>query len=418
MLSLKPLDTLAGLSFASLQDMAQFHSETSRSLLRLPSPAAPPRRRPVSRRLPSGLAAAEMLLPLGQGHRVGLVGPPGTGKSTALRMLVASQAADTAIVFAALRAKPRLESELIAVGLDKRSAPTLVFHAEPATSSTAERYMLSLAALRAAVELGSKYSHVLLAVDDLTGFAEAAADLGGVPPLSTATVVSALLDAGGNCEVAAGSERTLSVAVAMDLSPEDELPPTPRELWRSAEPSLDVCINFSRDLAAKGIFPAINVDDLSNVSPYPPSYQAPLLALLRAELRGLLSRSRETKYKLELSKDLGLHAEMEDVEALSSDSVARGLLSHSRPLSLREVTVLACAGALFHFPHRKSPGRATLEAFQADLLQSIETGHPVLWQALGSLTELSREEAGPLLRELGEALLARRFEFQLTRPDL
>lgn len=39
-------------------------------------------------------------------------------------------------------------------------------------------------------------------------------------------------------------ERALSVAMALDLSPTDELAMVPRDLWRSVEPSLDICVNF------------------------------------------------------------------------------------------------------------------------------------------------------------------------------
>eukprot|EP00931_Biecheleriopsis_adriatica_P000402 TRINITY_DN100427_c0_g1_i1.p1 TRINITY_DN100427_c0_g1~~TRINITY_DN100427_c0_g1_i1.p1 ORF type:complete len:568 (-),score=131.97 TRINITY_DN100427_c0_g1_i1:70-1719(-) len=424
-LVLKSLELPAGLSFATLQDVVRIQSEEVRpsegdampSLLRLPSPPAPPQRRLVRHRLPSGLAAPEMLLPLGQGQRVGLVGPPGTGKSTALRMLAASQSSDTAVVFAALQARPRLQADLEALGLGTRSAPTLVLHANPAANPVAERYLLAVAALQAAAQLRAKHSHVLLAIDDVTGFAEAAADLGGAPPLSPVQVVAALLDAAGNVEVG-GKESALSVAAVFDLSPDEELATTPRNLWRTAEPSLDVCLSFSRDLAAGGIFPAIDVDDLLAVSTFAPGYQAPLLAALREELRRLLQRSRELKAKLQMSKELGLQAELEDVEALGSDSVARAVLAHARPREPRELAVLVCASVLYYFPHTRAPPRSVVENFQRSVLESIQSGHPVLWEELGRLSDISREEAGPLLRELGEALLARRFEFQLTHPEL
>ena len=56
------------------------------SLLKLPGSRVS-KRGPVRRHLPSGLAAMEALLPMAEGQRLGLVGPPGTGKSTALRSL-------------------------------------------------------------------------------------------------------------------------------------------------------------------------------------------------------------------------------------------------------------------------------------------------------------------------------------------
>ncbi|CAE8700030.1 unnamed protein product, partial [Polarella glacialis] len=250
-------------------------------------------------------------------QRVGFAGPPGSGKSSALRMLVASQAPDTAVVFAALRPRASLEKELAAAGLAPTGgAPKLVLHTDPHSATPAERYLLVLTAFRVAHELTRSHRHVLLALDDLTGFAEAAAELtagasSGALPLPAAQVVAALLDAAGNLEVAGGRQQALSVAAVFDLDPEDELPPLPRELWRTAEPSLDVCLNFSARLAAGGVLPAIHADQLLAGS-HSPRYQAPLLRALRSEFQALLLRSRELQERLEMGKQLGLHAELQD----------------------------------------------------------------------------------------------------------
>ncbi|CAE8671585.1 unnamed protein product, partial [Polarella glacialis] len=158
-------------------------------------------------------------------QRVGFAGPPGSGKSSALRMLVASQAPDTAVVFAALRPRASLEKELAAAGLAPTGgAPKLVLHTDPHRATPAERYLLVLTAFRVAHELTRSHRHVLLALDDLTGFAEAAAELtagasSGALPLPAAQVVAALLDAAGNLEVAGGRQQALSVAAVFDLDP-------------------------------------------------------------------------------------------------------------------------------------------------------------------------------------------------------
>mmetsp|Transcript_87110 Transcript_87110/g.154148 ORF Transcript_87110/g.154148 Transcript_87110/m.154148 type:complete len:546 (-) Transcript_87110:131-1768(-) len=406
-----------GLSFACLQNLTEVGA--SEAVLRLPAPPAPPQRQQVRHRLPSGLAAPEVLLPLGEGQRVGLVGSPGTGKSTALRMMAASQAADTAVVFVALQQQARLQSKLEAAGLRDRSSasPTIVLHADPAMSPPAERYLLFLCALRLALKLKASHRHVLLAVDDLTGFAEAAADLGGAQPFSASQAVASLLDAGGNVRIGS-QEQSLSVAAVMDLSPEDELATTPRDLWRSAEQSLDVCLNFRRDLAVQGLFPAISADDLFTAGGYAPCYQAPMMKALRDELRSLIRRSRELKDRLEIGKQLGFQAELEDLDNFGSDNVARALLGHSVPRGPRELAVLVCASVVLYFPHQRPPPRSVVASFQAGMLNSIKAGHPVLWEALGSLSDMNDNEASAVLRELGEAILARRYEFQLTQPEL
>lgn len=406
----------AAVTYASIADLLTTDGRPSESLLKLPPNPAVPRRRLIRQRLPSGLAAAELLLPLGQGHRIGFVGPPGTGKSAALRMLVASQSADTAVVYAAVRSQDRLRSEFEALGLKDRAAPAVILSAEP-RASAAERYFLVLSALRLASSLRQSHRHVLLAVDDCMNFAEAAGELNGVPPVPPAQVVAAMLDTGGSFEEM-GAEHALSVAVGLDLVPEDELPSTAREVWRGAEPSLDVCLNFSGKLAAQGVLPAIDLDMLLSSSGFPPLYQAPLLRALRSELRKLLERSKQLNQRLETGRELGFHAETEDLDALGSDTVARALLAHSSPRSLRELVVLACASVVYYFPHHKTPPRSAVAGFQAEVLASIHSECPAIWDSLGQLGELSEAEGAYLLRDLGEALLARRFHYQLTRGNM
>ena len=101
-----------------------------------------------------------------------------------------------------------------------------------------------LAALKLATALPQR--HVVLALDDVTSFAEAAQDL-GVPPISGPQIVAAALEAAGS------ARHSLSVVMALDLSPEHDLATVPRELWRSAEPSLDICVPFSQGMASRGV---------------------------------------------------------------------------------------------------------------------------------------------------------------------
>ncbi|CAK9043030.1 Type 3 secretion system ATPase (T3SS ATPase) [Durusdinium trenchii] len=347
----------------SLSELVSPAGKPEESLLKLPAQQVS-KRLPISRHCPSGLAPVEALLPLGEGQRVGLaswVGPAGAGKSTALRMLVAAQAPSTAVVLVAHRSRARLEppgvwSELC--HLTDRQAPLLALAAEPFAPAP-ERYFLLLAALRLAVDLSNVHSHVLLCVDDAVGFAEAAQEL-GVPPLSAPQVIASTLEAAG-CGTtpcaAGGVPRAMTVAMALDVSPEDDLALVPRELWRSAEPSLDVCLKFSHQLASKGVFPAIDLDVL-NVT-FGPTYQPAVLRQLRHELQRLLQRSARLREKLghgteATGRDLGFQAELEEVDTLGSDTVARSLLAQQHvPKSLREVVVLTCASVVFYFPHQK-----------------------------------------------------------------
>jgi len=407
-LTLEPREWKAGVSHCSLSELVTPSGVSAESLLKLPSSRVS-KRGPVRRHLPSGLAAMEALLPMAEGQRLGLVGPPGTGKSTALRMLVAAQAPDTAVVFVAHRARARLEADF--ADLSQRSAPVVILSAEP-SSAAPERYFLLLAALRLAVKLGRSHRNVLLAVDDVVNFADAAAEL-GVPPMSAAQVVASTLEAAGNETSNGEPERALSVAMALDLSPTDELAMVPRDLWRSVEPSLDICVNFCSDLASKGVYPAIDLDWLN--STFGATHQAPLLRVLRDETRRMLHRSRGLKEKLATGKTLGFQAELEDVDTLGSDTVARALLTNSTASSLREVVVLTCASVVFYFPHQR-PSRSEVANFQLQVVDLIRSYHPSLWERLDQ--DLSDAEARRVLQELGEVLFERRHDFHLTRPDI
>jgi len=204
-------------------------------VLRLPAPLQPAGHFPQrGRRLPSGLAAVEALVPLAEGRRVGLVGPSMTGKSTAARMLLGSQSAGTARVYAAQKPLQTLQQHF-ASNTAAATATTVVVYADPLHDSTAAQYLIPLCALQVAQQVRGSHRHVLLVLDDLTLFAEAAADL-GTPPLSAPQVLAAALDCAGVVQTVGGGGEdeeggALSVVCVLDLAPEEDLPLVPRELF-------------------------------------------------------------------------------------------------------------------------------------------------------------------------------------------
>lgn len=398
--------------YTSVADL--LHVGERRCILGLPAMPSPPRRRPVSRRLPSGIAAAEVLMPLGEGHRIGLVGPPQAGKSTSAHMLVASQEAETAVVVAAQRPLPALQKLYGAEGAFK-GAGVLVLHADPAKDPPGARYLLPLSALQIATQLRATHRHVLLVLDDVVAFNGAAAELGELP-MSAPQIVAAALDTAGCVAGADGQTSALSVAVVLDLDPEEELDLLHRNLWRSVEPSLDVSLRFDAQVAANWILPAIDINQLLACGSAP-VYQAPLLRLLRSELIGKLTASRALSERLGLGRQLGLHIEPPDQEDLDSDRVARALLAHGAPAALPELSVLIAAALVYHFPGSgKRPTRAAIFGFQEALLGLIRDSYPQLWETLSLLESLTEEQAVDVIQALGGVLLQHRFDFQLTRP--
>eukprot|EP00929_Paragymnodinium_shiwhaense_P030679 TRINITY_DN17347_c0_g2_i5.p2 TRINITY_DN17347_c0_g2~~TRINITY_DN17347_c0_g2_i5.p2 ORF type:complete len:174 (+),score=29.29 TRINITY_DN17347_c0_g2_i5:243-764(+) len=145
--------------------------------------------------------------------------------------------------------------------------------------------------------------------------------------------------------------------------------------------------------------------------------EAPLLRLLRQELSRKLRTGNELREKIELSTDLGLHTELDEVEELSSIRVSRALLTHTEARPLRELAVLLCAGIVLHFPRpRISPQE--VESFQQAVLTIVRDYHPGLWDQLERLEALDEAAAAGVARQLGEAILEHRFDFRLTQPDL
>lgn len=400
---------------ASAEELLQ-SGGPGRPVLALPAMPAPPSRRPVTRRLPSGLAAIEALLPLGEGHRLGLVGPPTTGKSRAAAMLIRSQSQDTAVVYAAQRTRAVVEHTLGQGVLDR---PNLhVLYADPVTSSAGLRYLLPLCALQLATRLRAKHRHVLLVLDDLSAFVQAASEL-GTAPLGAPHVVCAALDTAGNFETADGM-RALSVAVVADFDPEDggELHPTLRNLWRNIVQSLDVHLSFTLQLAADGILPAIDVEQLLACGP-PPVYQAPFFKALRGDLLRSLLANRDRRERLEMMSQLALHLEPQDQEDQGSAVVARALFAHAAARPLPELAVVLTAAMVFHFPLRsRKPSRTSIASFQDGILSLVRDEYPALWAVLQHVEEMTDTEAAETLQQLARALLAHRLRFQLTRPEL
>lgn len=414
----KPL--AGGLVFASVTDLlrpggpaggddALAHASRPR-VMRLPRLPPPTCRRPVQRRLPSGLAAVEALMPLGEGHRVGLVGPPGTGKSSAVRMLIQSQPAGTAVVYGAYGTRRHLEAK---IGSTASEAALTVVHADASDTATA-RYLMPLCALHLATELRKSHRHVLLVLDDLVAFAYADAEL-GVPPLRAPHILASALDGAGCVETTAFGPAALSVVAVLDVAPEDEMHPQIKDLFRNAEQSFDVILNFDISLVAENIMPAIDTDLLAHGFAAP--YQAPLMRLLRAELVDSLRGSKALRHRLDGCRELGILAEVDEEEELRSSCVSRALLAHYSARPLQELIVLICAALVYHFPVPRSPSSTSVAIFQEAVIACIRDAHPALWNSVGIAEGLDDADAAEVISHLGQVLLAHRLDFQLTRSE-
>merc|ERR1712232_1307352 len=219
------------------------------------------------------------------------------------------------------------------------------------------------------------------------------------------------------------SERTLSVGAVFDLEPEEEAAERLlRDIWRSAEGSLDVRLRFDARLAVDGVLPAIDIKQLqAECGLVPPIYQPPLLKQLRRELLSKLRLGFELDHRAEMKGQLGLHTEIDEQEELASIRTSAALFSHSAARQPPELAVLLCAAVVYHFPARRAGAlgatpRAVAE-FQKAVIETVRDAQPALWRSLCSMSELNDRHAADVLQRLGEVLLTHRHDFWLTRHE-
>ena len=248
---------------------------------RAPSPSE---RRPPSQPLWTGVRAIDALLTLARGMRVGIFGPPGSGKSWLLAAIARGIEADAVVLTLVGERGGEAQRHLAAV--DMRT--TVVC----ATSerSPGERLEAAEMALAHAARLRACGLHVAVIFDSLARYAQAARELalasgeapgrGGYPPSVFARVA-------GVCELGgATGEGSLTLIATVLSDPGEGTDP----LCEAARSHLDGHLVLSRRRAERGAFPAIDV---------PASLSRPMPQIVEREHREAARRVREVLGRLE-----------------------------------------------------------------------------------------------------------------------
>jgi flagellum-specific ATP synthase len=241
---------------------ADIPAESHRDIQRVP--INPMHRAPLDEALETGVRAIDGVLPLAKGQRVGVFAGSGVGKSTLLGMMARHVRADVVVVAMigergrevgdfldnALGAQGRERSVMLVATADQ---PALVrTHAVHAAHAVAEYFR----------DLGLD---VLLIVDSITRFAMAQREVGlavGEPPTSRGyppsvfNLLPQILERGGRIRDSGSISAIYSVLVEGD----DMNEPVADHM----RAILDGHVVLSRDLAARGQLPAIDL--LSSVS--------------------------------------------------------------------------------------------------------------------------------------------------------
>jgi FliI/YscN family ATPase len=227
------------------------------------SPPNPLERRHITDRLVTGIRSIDSLLTCGKGQRIGLFGGSGVGKSTLLGAMSRKNSAQVSVV--ALigernrEVKAFLEHELGPEGM-KRSVVVVATSDRPAPL----RIRAAFVALAAAEYFRDQGADVLLVMDSVTRLAMAQREIGlaaGEPPSqkgytpSVFTLLPKVFERAGNFQSGSITGFFTVLVEGDDFN---------EPICDAARGILDGHLILSRDLAASGHYPAIDV--LNSVS--------------------------------------------------------------------------------------------------------------------------------------------------------
>jgi flagellum-specific ATP synthase len=203
----------------------------------------------------TGVRAIDGLLTLGRGQRVGIFAGAGVGKTVLLRQIVDQSNADV-VVFGLIGERGCEVQDLMATGALKNAVAV----AATSDRSPLERARGAQVATAIAEAFCARGAHVLLVIDSLTRYAMALREIGlsaGEPPASKGYPPSVFAAVPRLLERVAPMKAGGSITGIYTVLVEGDDLNDP--VADSARSLLDGHIVLSRDLAARGHFPAIDV---------------------------------------------------------------------------------------------------------------------------------------------------------------
>ncbi|WP_280529904.1 FliI/YscN family ATPase [Paracoccus sanguinis] len=222
-------------------------------------PPAPLDRPVIATPFVTGLRAIDGLLTLGRGQRIGIFGAAGVGKSTLLSQIIRGAQADV-VVLGLIGERGREVAEFLERDLGPEGRRRAAVVVATSDRSAPERLRAALTATAAAEAFRAEGLNVLLLIDSATRVARALREIGlaaGEPPVrrgfppSTFAQLPRLVERPGQTRQGA----ITAIYTVLVEGDDDAADPVADEM-RSL---LDGHIVLSRDLAARGHYPAIDV---------------------------------------------------------------------------------------------------------------------------------------------------------------
>jgi flagellum-specific ATP synthase len=207
-----------------------------------------------------GIRTVNALMTLGVGQRVGIMAGSGVGKSVLLDMMVKGAEADIAVI-GLIGERAREVSDFVGRHMQGSKRMKTAIVAVPADHAANLRLRGAQFACALAEYFRAKGLKVLLVLDSLTRVAHAAREIAlslgepgaarGYPPSALATITK-IVERAGNSASSGGSITGLYTVLADGDDQADPVVDTARAI-------LDGHIVLSREIAQRGVYPAIDV---------------------------------------------------------------------------------------------------------------------------------------------------------------
>ncbi len=239
-----------------IDGLSPVHCTETRSMMR--APPAPMDRPMIATALPTGVRCVDALMTLGEGQRMGVFAPAGTGKSTLMSMFARGAKCDVNVI-ALIGERGREVREFVERVLGEEGMRRSVVVCATSDRSSVERAKAAHVGTAVAEYFRDRGMKVLLMMDSLTRFARAQREIGlaaGEPPTRRGFPPSIFAELPRLLERAGMSQRG-SITALYTILAEDESGSDP--IAEEVRGILDGHMILSREIAAKNRYPAIDI---------------------------------------------------------------------------------------------------------------------------------------------------------------